>query len=209
MYGLLLWRSGASGGSKVGERDKSLNPSRASLAVALAAILIETISLSDPESFEFDEMDSIDLSADLTALPTNQRNTRLLSESPLTARSSHSNISSSSLSFRDPPPDDHSQSHAVNDEEDEVEEGLRDEGDKEDEEGGEDEEAQIRRARKAARMREEKLQNDLFLLKKLNSAFSLYTDALRATQSSTEVSRRRFCVTTARFNRSLCIPFRD
>ena len=134
-------------------------------------------------------MDSIDLSADLTVLPKNQT-TRLLSESPLIGRSNTDLGGSSSdlLTERDLPTGDRSQSHVVNDEqdEDEVEDALREEGD---EGEGEDEEAQIRRARKAARAREEKLQNDLFLLKKLNGAFSLYTDALRATQSSTEVSK--------------------
>lgn len=133
-------------------------------------------------------MDSIDLSADLTALPTNHT-ARLLSESPLTGRSNHPDLSSSDLlSVHDLPQGDHSRSHAAEDEhdDDEVEESLREGGDEGEDE---DEEAQIRRARKAARTREEKLQNDLFLLKKLNSAFSLYTDALRATQSSTEVSR--------------------
>ena len=132
-------------------------------------------------------MDSIDLSADFTALPTNQT-ARLLSESPLIERSGHPDLSSSDLlSAHDLPEGDRNQSHVVDDEhdEDEVEEGLQEgEGGE-----GEDEEAQIRRARKAARTREEKLQNDLFLLKKLNGAFSLYTDALRATQSSTEVGR--------------------
>ena len=135
-----------------------------------------------------DEMDSVDLSADLTALPINHT-ARLLSESPLIGRSSQPDLSSSDLlSVHDLPQGDRSQSHAVDEEheEDEVEKDLREEGDGEDE----DEEAQIRRARKAARTREEKLQNDLFLLKKLNGAFSLYTDALRATQSSTEVSQR-------------------
>ena len=138
------------------------------------------------------EMDSVDISADLTALPT----ARLLSESPLIGRSDHIDLSSSDLpSVHDLPQDDHdrTQSHAADDEhdEDEVAEGLREEGEEgEEAQGeGEDEEAEIRRARKAARTREEKLQNDLFLLKKLNGAFSLYTDALRATQSSTEVSR--------------------
>ena len=134
-------------------------------------------------------MDSIDLSADLTVLPKNQT-TRLLSESPLIGRSNTDLGGSSSdlLTERDLPTGDRSQSHAVNDEqdEDEVEDALREEGD---EGEGEDEEARVRRARKAARAREEKLQNDLFLLKKLNGAFSLYTDALRATQSSTEVSK--------------------
>lgn len=133
-------------------------------------------------------MDSVDLSADLTALPTTHT-ARLLSESPLIGRSDHPDLSSSDLlSVRELPQGDRSRSHAAEDrdDEDEVEEGLREGGG---EGEGEDEEAEIRRARKAARTREEKLQNDLFLLKKLNSAFSLYTDALRATQSSTEVSR--------------------
>ena len=136
-------------------------------------------------------MDSIDLSADLTVLPKNQT-TRLLSESPLIGRSNTDLGGSSSdlLTERDLPTGDRSQIHAVNDEqdEDEVEDALREEGD-EGEGEGEGEEARVRRARKAARAREEKLQNDLFLLKKLNGAFSLYTDALRATQSSTEVSK--------------------
>jgi hypothetical protein len=50
-----------------------------------------------------------------------------------------------------------------------------------------DSEEATRLKRQAAKTREEKLQHDLFLLKKLNGAFALYTDALRATQSSTEV----------------------
>lgn len=132
-----------------------------------------------------DEMDSVDLSADLTALPINHT-ARLLSESPLIGRSSQPDLSSSDLlSVHDLPQGNRSHAADEEHEEDEVEKDLREEGDGEDE----DEEAQIRRARKAARTREEKLQNDLFLLKKLNGAFSLYTDALRATQSSTEVSQ--------------------
>ncbi|EMD37353.1 hypothetical protein CERSUDRAFT_123346 [Gelatoporia subvermispora B] len=38
----------------------------------------------------------------------------------------------------------------------------------------------------AARTREEKLQHDLFILKKLNAAFDVYKDALREAKSSTE-----------------------
>jgi hypothetical protein len=41
----------------------------------------------------------------------------------------------------------------------------------------------------AARSREEKLRSDLFVLRQLNGAFAAYNDALRATQSGTEVSR--------------------
>ncbi|CCM01150.1 uncharacterized protein FIBRA_03198 [Fibroporia radiculosa] len=40
--------------------------------------------------------------------------------------------------------------------------------------------------RTAAKSREERLQHDLFILKKLNSAFETYKDALRETKSSTE-----------------------
>lgn len=40
----------------------------------------------------------------------------------------------------------------------------------------------------AARSREEKLRSDLFVLRQLNGAFAAYNDALRATQSGTEVS---------------------
>ncbi|TFK86627.1 hypothetical protein K466DRAFT_576286 [Polyporus arcularius HHB13444] len=40
--------------------------------------------------------------------------------------------------------------------------------------------------RLAVKTREEKLQHDLFMLKKLNSAFEVYKDALRETKSSTD-----------------------
>lgn len=41
--------------------------------------------------------------------------------------------------------------------------------------------------RLAERTREEKLQSDLFILKRLNTAFDVYKEALRETKSSTEV----------------------
>ncbi|PCH43602.1 hypothetical protein WOLCODRAFT_164576 [Wolfiporia cocos MD-104 SS10] len=45
----------------------------------------------------------------------------------------------------------------------------------------------VEKAKKeAARTREEKLQHDLFILKKLNGAFEVYKEALRETKSSTE-----------------------
>lgn len=44
--------------------------------------------------------------------------------------------------------------------------------------------------RAAAKSREEKLQSDLYILKKLNAAFDVYKDALRETKSSTDVSLR-------------------
>ena len=40
----------------------------------------------------------------------------------------------------------------------------------------------------ATRSREEKLRNDLFVLRQLNGAFAAYNDALQATQAGTEVS---------------------
>lgn len=41
--------------------------------------------------------------------------------------------------------------------------------------------------RQAAKLREEKLHRDLFILKKLNSSFMLFNDALKDTQTGTEV----------------------
>jgi hypothetical protein len=46
--------------------------------------------------------------------------------------------------------------------------------------------------RDATKTREDKLQRDLFILKKLNSSFALFNDALKDTQTGTEV---RLCVT--------------
>ena len=66
------------------------------------------------------------------------------------------------------------------------------EDDAEEDEGGLDAtltQEELEKARRAAaKTREERLQHDLFLLKKLNSAFDVYKDALRATKSSTDVS---------------------
>ncbi|KAI0819961.1 hypothetical protein BC628DRAFT_1544834 [Trametes gibbosa] len=46
---------------------------------------------------------------------------------------------------------------------------------------------ELEKARRlAAKTREEKLQHDLFVLKKLNAAFEVYKDALRETKSSTD-----------------------
>jgi hypothetical protein len=39
----------------------------------------------------------------------------------------------------------------------------------------------------AAKAREDKLQSDLYVLKKLNASFALFNDALRSTQTATEV----------------------
>lgn len=48
----------------------------------------------------------------------------------------------------------------------------------------EDEEAQ---AKTASKTREERLRQDLFVLRKLNSGFTIYNEALAETRSSTEV----------------------
>lgn len=42
--------------------------------------------------------------------------------------------------------------------------------------------------RNAAQLREERLQNDLFVLRQLNGAFAVYNDALREAQAGTEVN---------------------
>jgi hypothetical protein len=41
----------------------------------------------------------------------------------------------------------------------------------------------------AAQLREEKLQNDIFVLRQLNGTFAVYNDALREAQAGTEVNR--------------------
>ncbi|RPD74225.1 hypothetical protein L226DRAFT_546139 [Lentinus tigrinus ALCF2SS1-7] len=62
--------------------------------------------------------------------------------------------------------------------------------DVEEDEGGMDAtmtQEDLEKARRlAVKTREEKLQHDLFMLKKLNSAFEVYKDALRETKSSTD-----------------------
>lgn len=44
----------------------------------------------------------------------------------------------------------------------------------------------------AKKTREDKLQNDLFILRKLNASFAVLNDALRATKGATEVRRSQF-----------------
>jgi hypothetical protein len=51
-----------------------------------------------------------------------------------------------------------------------------------------DADADADRTRVVAQLREEKLQNDLFVLRQLNGAFAVYNDALREAQAGTEVS---------------------
>ena len=48
-------------------------------------------------------------------------------------------------------------------------------------------EVAVKDKREAARLREEKLQSDLFILKKLNAAFESFNDALEETGSANEV----------------------
>lgn len=63
---------------------------------------------------------------------------------------------------------------------------------------------QGKRSLSEARSREERLQHDLFVLKKLNGSFSLYNDALNDTRSSTEV--RCFCIVCTQATSHLCRP---
>lgn len=81
-----------------------------------------------------------------------------------------------SLLARPPSPEEES---AVVDEEEEGAGGM-------DATMTQEEQERVRRA--AAKAREERLRHDLFVLKKLNAAFDVYKEALRATKSSTEVS---------------------
>ncbi|KAM5535589.1 hypothetical protein V8D89_010756 [Ganoderma adspersum] len=80
------------------------------------------------------------------------------------------------------------------------ESALADE-DVEEGDGGLDEtmtQEEMEKARKAAvKTREEKLQHDLFVLKKLNAAFEVYKDALRDTKSSTDRVAERLGHTNA------------
>ena len=80
-----------------------------------------------------------------------------------------------------------------------------------DEEDEEDEVVADRgnRSLNGARTREERLQHDLFVLRKLNASFSLYNDALKDTKSSTEVCFRSFNCTgtfSLKLSSSECRP---
>ena len=87
-----------------------------------------------PLDQSINRMDSVDLSASPTALPTSHA-THLLSESPLVGHSNHFDPSSSNLlSVHNPPWGDCSQSHDIgeeHDEEDKVEEDLQEADDEE------------------------------------------------------------------------------
>ncbi|TCD69834.1 hypothetical protein EIP91_006147, partial [Steccherinum ochraceum] len=92
---------------------------------------------------------------------------------------------------------------------DEEEEGLAD-GDEE--EQGEDaldqtmtQEDLEAKKRDAAKTREEKLQHDLFILRKLNTAFEVYKEALRETKSGTERVAEQLVHTDALLNKYMAI----
>ena len=129
----------------------------------------------------FDSADSSDIT--FTSGP------RLLSESPLASSSSQyshtgpggDDLSISELSLADRPtlrPSNHGHSS-----EDPFDDGSVD--------GLADTTALPRSdeqfKRQAAKLREEKLQRDLFILKKLNSSFALFNEALKDTKTGTEV----------------------
>ncbi|KAI0316258.1 hypothetical protein OF83DRAFT_1164431 [Amylostereum chailletii] len=141
-------------------------------------------------------MDSLD-SNSLSNVPSGSR---LLSESPLSTpypSSSHTgpggdDLSLSELSLTDrlprrpfsllPHPEDttftlhdHDTTFTLHDHDTNMEEL-----------GARDEDQESKSEHSSARTREEKLQNDLFVLRKLNSAFAVYNEALKATESSTE-----------------------
>ena len=141
-------------------------------------------------------MDSADLSSDFDVPDSGSR---LLSESSLNPSNSHStddlSLADLSLSDRPQPRNFHRRpfsllaqpqynqtqdESAVADDDEMIEENPLDQTLTPEE---------VERAKKlAAKTREEKLESDLFILRKLNSAFDIYQDALRETKSSTEVS---------------------
>ncbi|KAF7973696.1 hypothetical protein HWV62_14366 [Athelia sp. TMB] len=59
--------------------------------------------------------------------------------------------------------------------------------------------------KEAARAREEKLQRDLFILRKLNSSFAMYNDVLRDTQTGTERVAEQLADTDALLNKYINI----
>lgn len=126
-------------------------------------------------------MDSFD-SSNFTIMPT--AGTRLLSESPHFHPSAGTfegdlSLSELSLSHRQDQTQERVDLRASDDE--------NDQNPRSEEEEEVDAEELAKRKRQAVKLREEKLQHDIFLLKKLNGAFALYTDSLRSAQSSTEV----------------------
>lgn len=148
-------------------------------------------------------MDSFDLSSDF-GVPNS--GSRLMSESPLHPSSSSSDHSEDDLSLADLSLTDRSQPRNLQrrpfsllaqprlDDQTQDDSAVEDE-DEGDLTAGDDPLDQtltpeeVERAKKlAAKTREEKLESDLFILRKLNSAFGVYQDALKETQSSTEVS---------------------
>ena len=99
------------------------------------------------------------------------------------------------LGFGAPPPPDRSDDQGVLD--------VLEEGEEEEEEVGAEADETVRgndgdgedadRTTVAAQLREEKLQNDLFVLRQLNGVFAVYNDALREAQAGTEVNRPFDC----------------
>ncbi|OBZ67184.1 DASH complex subunit duo1 [Grifola frondosa] len=139
-------------------------------------------------------------SADLSKFSLPHSGSRLLSEPSLQISSSNSsrtgpggdNLSLSELSLSQRP-----QQHGVTRrrpfsllaQPSPSDESIADEDDDPDEDGLERTMTQedVEKADKlATKTREEKLQHDLFILKKLNTAFEVYKDALRETKSSTQ-----------------------
>ncbi|THH32500.1 hypothetical protein EUX98_g1691 [Antrodiella citrinella] len=145
--------------------------------------------------------------SDFTLPDSSNAGSRLLSESALFPSGSQQDLSLSDLSINDHPVQNVGGTHrrpfsllaqphqrrplfnpnaagssAIVDEEEEEQEGAVEE-DEQSAPTPEDIESQ---RREAARTREERLQHDLFHLRKLNKAFEVYKEALRETKSSTE-----------------------
>jgi hypothetical protein len=142
-------------------------------------------------------MSSLD-SSDIT-LPASS--SRLLSESPMFPLSSHTgpggddlsiselSLSDRTVTFQKPfsllASSRHEPSH--DEEGGENLDGAASEGRKDDDLERADELEKAEQKRHAARLRDEKLQSDIFILKKLNASFALFNEALQDVGSANQV----------------------
>jgi hypothetical protein len=127
-------------------------------------------------------------SFDSYQLPSSASGSRLLSESPPHRSTGHggADLSLSELSLSDRPTHARPFSLLARPQEDPATPQREDREQSLFKEEGQ-EEAQAHIEQTPAQTREERLRSDLFTLRKLNSAFALYNEALSATESGTEV----------------------
>ncbi|KZT28988.1 hypothetical protein NEOLEDRAFT_1128489 [Neolentinus lepideus HHB14362 ss-1] len=134
----------------------------------------------------------------------------LLSESPLFHTQSNTgpggdDLSLSELSLNNKPAAPRKRfslfAHPQHEESVDQDEGTEAEAEDEAEDEEEDEEEAEKRQRAAARTREEKLQHDLFILRKLNTSFSVFNEGLLEAKTSSEKVSVQLEQTNALLNR--------